>query len=100
MLVFTISLSLSTNRHDVYNVFLKPHFKDTAIGLTHVLLKVAFAETSTHFDWLLYFSYNYGELGRDIKNTLETQACLVFHAICTVRFQLVIVLVITFFAVQ
>jgi len=75
-------------------------WRNTAVGLTHVFLVAAFAETSTRFDWLLYFSYNYGELGRDIKNTLETQACLVFHAIRTIRFQIVIILVITFFAVQ
>jgi hypothetical protein len=57
---------------------------------------VAFADTSTHFDWLLFFSYNYGGLSRDIKNTSETQACFVFHAIRTVRFQLVTILVIIF----
>ena len=43
-----------------------------------------------------FFSYNYAELSRDIKNALGTQACLIFHAIRTIRFQLVIILVITF----
>lgn len=45
--------------------------------------------------YFFFFLYNCGELSRDIKNTLETQACLVFHAIRTVLFQLVIILVVT-----
>jgi hypothetical protein len=87
--------SLHTPSWCVRCVFWNHILRNTAIVLMHILLTVAFAYTSTHFDCLLFF-YNYSELSRNDKNTYETRACLVFHAIRTIRFHLVIILVITF----
>lgn len=87
--------SVHTPSWSVQRVLWNHIARNTAVDLTHVLLTVEFAEKCTHFDWLTS-SYNYGEFSRDIKNTLKMKAFLLFHTMRTVRFQLVIVLVINF----